>query len=181
MTGARLKAADLIHAGIATHHVPSAHLGTLCDLLATSHEPVGDILAAFDEHPGDAPMARYRDAIDYHFGHDRMEDIAASLEAGDDWAREQAAIIARMSPTSCKLTLAGLRAAAGASIEDALITEYRMVCAIRDGHDFFEGIRAQLIDKDRNPRWQPATLEGVSDEAVASHFETPDTGDLSFE
>jgi enoyl-CoA hydratase len=181
LTGARLKAADLVYAGIATHHVPSAHMATLCDLLASSHEPVAEILATFDEHPGDAPLAHYRDAIDYHFSHDSVEDIVASLDGGDGWAQEQAAIIRRMSPTSCKLTLAALRAAAGASIEDALITEYRIVCGIRHGHDFFEGIRAQLIDKDRNPRWQPATLEAVGEAEIARHFEEPESGDLTFE
>jgi enoyl-CoA hydratase len=181
LTGARLKAADLVYAGIATHHVPSVHLPTLCDLLATSHEPVSEILAAFDEGAGEAPIAAYRDAIDYHFSHDTVEDIVLSLDRGDDWAQEQAAIIRRMSPTSCKLSLAGLRAAEGAEIEEALINEYRMVCEIRNGHDFFEGIRAQLIDKDRNPKWHPATLEGVSEDAVARHFEVPETGDLSFE
>lgn len=181
LTGARLKAADLVYCGIATHHVPSAHLATLKDLLATSHEPVAEILATFDEAPGEAPLAALRDAIDYHFGHDSVEAIVGSLEGGDDWAREQAATIRRMSPTSCKLSLAGLRMARGVEIEEALVNEYRMVCAIRDGHDFFEGIRAQLIDKDRNPKWNPATLEAVSDDEVARHFEVPETGDLSFE
>lgn len=180
LTGARLKAADLRYCGIATHFVPSAHLATLGDLLATSHEPIDALLASFDEDAGAAPLAAWRDAIDFHFGHDRMEDIMASLEAGDAWAREQAAIIARMSPTSCKLSLAGLRLARGVAIEEALTNEYRMVCEIRNGHDFFEGIRAQLIDKDRNPKWQPVTLAGVSDEDVARHLEVPETGDLSF-
>ncbi|MBU6165845.1 MAG: enoyl-CoA hydratase/isomerase family protein [Alphaproteobacteria bacterium] len=181
LTGARLKAADLRYAKIATHFVPSAHLPTLADLLATSHEPLDALLASFDEDAGIAPLAAYRDAIDFHFGHDRMEDIMASLDGGDDWARDQAAIIRRMSPTSCKLSLAGLRLARGVPIEEALITEYRMVCEIRHGHDFFEGIRAQLIDKDRNPQWQPATLAGVSEADVARHLEVPDSGDLTFE
>ncbi len=181
LTGARLKAADLRYCGIATHHVPSAHLATLADLLATSHEPLPALLASFDEDAGEAPLAAWRDAIDFHFGHDRMEDIMASLDDGDDWARDQAAIIRRMSPTSCKLSLAGLRLARGVTIEEALINEYRMVCEIRNGHDFFEGIRAQLIDKDRNPKWHPATLEAVSDDDVARHLEVPDTGDLTFE
>jgi enoyl-CoA hydratase len=181
LTGARLKAADLRYCGIASHYVPSAHLAILCDLLATSHEPLPALLASFDEDAGEAPLAVYRDAIDFHFGHDRMEDIMASLDGGDDWAQQQAATIRRMSPISCKLSLTGLRLARGVEIEEALITEYRMVCEIRNGHDFFEGIRAQLIDKDRNPKWQPATLEAISDDDVARHLEVPETGDLTFE
>jgi enoyl-CoA hydratase len=181
LTGARLKAADLRYCGIASHYVPSAHLQTLADLLTSSHEPLADLLASFDEDAGEPPLAAWRDAIDFHFSHDSMEAIVSSLDTGDDWAREQAAAIRRMSPISCKLSLAGLRAAEGASIEEALINEYRMVCEIRNGHDFFEGIRAQLIDKDRNPKWQPDTLEAISDDDVARHFEVPETGDLSFE
>jgi enoyl-CoA hydratase len=181
LTGARLKAADCIYAGIATHFVPVERLAVLRDLLATGEEPVAEILETLDAPAGESALEPLRDGIDFHFGHDRVEDILASLDEGDDWAREQAAIIRKMSPTSCKLSLAGLRAGRGASIEDALITEYRMVCEIRNGFDFFEGVRAQLIDKDRNPKWQPAHFEGVSDADVARHLAPPETGDLTFE
>lgn len=181
LTGARLKAADCIYAGIATHFVPSERLGLLCDLLASAEESVEEVLATLDAPAGEAPLVAYRDAIDFHFSHDTVEDILASLDAGDDWAREQAATIRRMSPTSCKLTLLGLRMGEEAEIEEALVNEYRMVCAIRQGHDFFEGIRAQLIDKDRNPKWNPATLEEVSEDEIARHLVAPDSGDLTFE
>ncbi|MBB6227944.1 enoyl-CoA hydratase [Polymorphobacter multimanifer] len=181
LTGAQLKAADCLHAGIATHFVPVDRLDVLRDLLAKAEEPVEEVLAALDDPAGAAPLEAFRDGIDYHFGHDRVEDILASLDGGDAWAQEQAAIIRRMSPTSCKLSLLGLRMAADAEIEEALQTEYRMVCQIRHGHDFFEGIRAQLIDKDRNPRWSPSRLEDVTDDAIALHLREPDSGDLSFE
>lgn len=181
LTGARLKAADCIYAGIATHFVPSERLPVLCDLLASAEESVEEVLATLDAPAGEAPLEALRDAIDFHFLHDTVEDILASLDNGDEWAREQAATIRRMSPTSCKLTLAALRMGAEAEIEEALVTEYRMVCAIRHGHDFFEGIRAQLIDKDRNPKWQPATLEEVSEDDVARYLVVPDSGDLTFE
>lgn len=181
LTGARLKAADCRYAGIATHYVPSQHLRALRDLLAESHEEAEAILATFDEGAGPAPLEAYRDGIDFHFGHDSVEDILASLDQGDDWAQEQAVVIRRMSPTSCKLTLAGLRMGETSSIEEALTTEYRMVCQIRHGHDFFEGVRAQLLDKDRNPKWQPATLEAISEIDIAAYLETPESGDLSFE
>jgi enoyl-CoA hydratase len=181
LTGARLKAADCVYAGIATHFVPVERLDVLRDLLASGEESIEEIMAALDAPAGEPPMAAYRDAIDFHFSHDSVEDILLSLDQGDDWAREQAAIIRRMSPTSCKLSLLALRMGEDAEIEDALITEYRMVCAIREGHDFFEGIRALLIDKDKNPQWQPATMEDVSEEEVARHLVEPDSGDLTFE
>jgi hypothetical protein len=153
----------------------------LRDLLATAEEPVAELLATLDAPAGEPGLAAYRDAIDFHFGHDHVEAILASLDTGDDWAREQAAIIRRMSPTSCKLTLAGLRLGRDASIEQALVNEYRMVCAIRHGHDFFEGVRAQLLDKDRNPKWAPASFEAVTDAEVARYLVEPESGDLTFE
>jgi enoyl-CoA hydratase len=181
LTGARLKAADCVYAGIATHFVPVERLEVLRDLLAESEEDVATLLATLHGDPGTSSLEALRDGIDFHFAHDRVEDILASLDEGDDWAVAQAAIIRKMSPTSCKLSLLGLRMGEGADIEDALITEYRMVCEIRNGHDFFEGVRAQLIDKDRNPLWSPATLEGVSEADVARHLVEPDSGDLTFE
>jgi enoyl-CoA hydratase len=181
LTGARLGPADCLYAGIATHFVPVDRLEVLKDLLATSEEPVEEILAALHGHPGPTTLEPLRDGIDFHFAHDSVEEILASLDEGDDWALAQAATIRTMSPTSCKLSLMGLRMSGTAEIEDALITEYRMVCEIRHGHDFFEGVRAQLLDKDRNPKWSPARLEDVSEDDLLRHLQEPESGDLTFE
>lgn len=181
LTGARLKAADCLYAGIATHYIPSDRLPLLCELLANGEEPVGQILDTLDAPAGETTLEALRDAIDYHFAHDSVEAIMESLAGGDDWALAQHALIARMSPTSCKLALAGLRMGAHGSIEEALQNEYRMVCAIKHNHDFFEGVRAQLIDKDKAPKWQPATLEDVDDAMVESYLRLPDGGDLNFD
>lgn len=181
LTGARLSAADCIYAGIATHFVPADRLPLLYELLADGDEPVESILATLHTDPGDAPLEALRDAIDFHFVHDSVDAIQASLAAGDEWAQSTHATIARMSPTSLKLTLRALRMGESASLEQALQTEYRIVCAIKHGHDFFEGVRAQLIDKDKSPRWQPAVLSGVGEEMVAAYFEMPASGDLTFD
>ncbi len=185
LTGTQLKAADCLYAGIATHFVPRDRLPLLKELLSVGEEPVETVLDTLDALPpaaeGTFPLASLQDGIDYHFAHDHVEDILASLDSGDNWAREQAAIIRTMSPTSLKLSLAALRLGADADIEEALMTEYRIVCQIRHGHDFFEGIRAQLIDKDRNPQWNPVKLESVSEDDVARHLMPPESGDLTFE
>lgn len=181
LTGARLKAADCVYAGIATHFVPSDRLEVLRDLLAHGDEDVAAILHTLHGDPGPGTLEPLRDGIDFHFAHDSVEDILASLDQGDDWAMAQAAAIRTMSPTSLKLSLQGLRMGADADIEDALITEYRMVCEIRNGHDFFEGVRAQLLDKDRNPLWSPARLEDVTEADVLRHLQEPESGDLTFE
>jgi enoyl-CoA hydratase len=191
LTGARVKGGDCVALGYATHFVPRGRLPALVDRLAHSHEPVGDVLDTFDDYPGDgdsgAPGAQesgrltipaLRDGIDYLFSENEVEDILDKLDAGDDWARAQAAIIRRMSPTSLKLALHGLRHGEGRPIEDCLRLEYRMVSAIKAGHDFYEGVRAQLIDKDRAPVWNPRTLGDVD---IAPYLVEPAWGDLMFD
>ena len=180
LTGARLKAADCLYAGIATHVVPVERLALLRDLLAEGEEPVKQLLDTLDTPPGEPPLEALRDAIDFHFAHDRVEDIQASLAEGDDWARGQHDAIARMSPTSLKLSLRGVRMGRTQGIEAALKTEYRMVSQIRTGRDFYEGVRAQLIDKDRSPLWSPATLADVTDEMIETYLREPAGGDLDF-
>ncbi len=181
LTGARIKAADCVYAGIATHYIPSERLPLLRELLANAEEPVDQILATLDAPAGETTLEALRDAIDYHFSHDSVEAIMESLAGGDDWALAQRAIIAKMSPTSLKLSLAGLRMGRHASIEEALQNEYRMVCAIKHHHDFFEGVRAQLVDKDKSPKWSPATLAEIDDAMVESYLREPAGGDLRFD
>jgi len=181
LTGARLGPADCVYAGIATHYMTSDRLALLRELLADGDQPVASVLATLHADPGEAALAAYRDGIDFHFIHDSVEAIQASLAEGDAWALEQHASIAARSPTSLRLTLRALAMGADAPIETALKTEYRVVCAIKHGHDFYEGIRAQLIDKDKAPKWQPATLAEVDDAAVAAYFVEPAGGDLSFD
>jgi enoyl-CoA hydratase len=178
LTGARLKAADCRAAGIATHFVDGEQLATLKDRLAHAHETVDHILATFDSDPGPNSIAALQDGIDFHFGHDSVEAILLSLDTGDDWAIAQASTIRAMSPTSLKLTLHGLREGRGASIEACLKLEYRMVSGIKAGHDFYEGIRAQLIDKDRSPRWSPDALGAVD---LHRYLAEPAWGDLTFD
>ena len=177
LTGARLKAADCLYAEIATHHVPVEQIEVLVATLAEGGA-VEETLAAFHQSAGDAPIAAYRDAIDFHFAHDRVEDIMESLASGDEWATTTRATLAAMSPTSMKLTLRGLRDGAGLSLAGCLENEYRIVCAIEQGHDFYEGVRAMLIDKDKKPVWDPATLEAVDDAMVDHYFRAPKGGDL---
>ncbi len=178
LTGARVKGAECVAIGYCTHYVPSEALPRLKDRLAQGHESVDHVLETFDTDRPESRIEQLRDGIDFLFAQDQVEDILDLLDEGDDWAREQAATIRRMSPTSCKLTLHGLREGRGASIEDCLRQEYRMVSAIKFGHDFYEGVRAQLIDKDRNAVWQPARLEEVD---ITPYLARPAWGDLDFD
>jgi enoyl-CoA hydratase len=178
LTGARVKGGECVAIGYCTHFVPSGEMGVLKERLAHSHEGVADVLATFDSDAGALSLPALRDGIDYHFGHDSVEAILESLDDGDNWALAQAATIRAMSPTSLKLTLHGLREGAGSSIEQCLKLEYRMVSAIKGGHDFYEGVRAQLIDKDRAPAWRPAALGEVD---IGPYLVAPAWGDLGFD
>ena len=180
LTGARLKGPDCVYAGIATHYVPDDRLPLLRELLAAGDESVETVLATLHTDV-DPPLATLRDAIDFHFAHNSVEGIMASLATGDDWARSTAATMAAMSPTSLKLTHRALRAGASATIEDALRTEFRIVSHLRTGHDFFEGVRALLIDKDKAPKWEPATLAAVDEASLDAYFAEPASGDLAFD
>ena len=173
LTGERLNAADGLAATIATHRVSSSRFADLAGALCGAVS-VDATLAAFAEPPGEGKLAARRPAIDRLFKGDRVEDILAALnaEAGPEaeFARATAATIRAKSPTSLKLALAQMRAGAKLSFEACMATEFRIVSRVIHGHDFYEGVRAVIVDKDNTPRWQPATLAEVSDAEIGRHF-----------
>ena len=179
LTGARIGPADCLYAGIATHYMASDRLEELKQALAGEKEKTQTILNRFhSEPPGESELKARREEIDRHFAHDSMEEIMASLSMGDEWAEAQRDLLLRMSPTSCKLSLRALRESRHDDLAGALKREYRLVGNIKQGHDFFEGVRAQLIDKDRKPRWTPSNLRDVTGEMVDGYFKPPPHGEL---
>ncbi|MGI9464098.1 MAG: enoyl-CoA hydratase/isomerase family protein [Aestuariivirgaceae bacterium] len=170
LTGYRLKAADAIFAGVATRFVPAGECLSLIDDL-TNAADVDSCLERFAQDAGDAPLAGRMDEINRHFGQSGVEAILDSLDHdGSEWASGTAGIMRAKSPTSQKITFEQLTRGARLDFEACMQTEYRMVNRIYHGHDFFEGIRAVVIDKDQAPKWQPASLPEVSKEAVAGYF-----------
>jgi enoyl-CoA hydratase len=170
LTGARLKAADALYAGIADAHVGSDRLDDLRAALCSDADLDGAI-ARFSKDPGPAPLAEHRAEIDRCFAGDSVEAIVAALEAdGGEWGAKTAQIIATKSPTSLRITYRQIRKGAKLEFEDCMRLEYRMVHGIFAGHDFFEGTRAVVIDKDQNPRWKPASLAEVGESDVAHYF-----------
>ncbi len=176
LTGARLGAADCLYAGIATHCVASPRLDELRDAL-TRHG-AGDARAGVDRalgglhrDPGAAPLAAHRDAIDRCFAAASVAEIIAGLEAErTDWAVKQLEALGAKSPTSLKVTVRQIRAGAGIGFAEVLRMEYRLTQACMAGHDFYEGVRAAVIDKDRRPKWRPARLDQVTEAAVDAYF-----------
>jgi enoyl-CoA hydratase len=190
LTGARIGMADCLHLGAATHAVADA--SGLVDALAAAVDgavggagdaraAVDAVLAAAATDPGPAPLAAHRATVDACFAGGRVEAIVAALDAAaDPWATAQRDALAHLSPTSLKVTLAAIRRAATLDLDGCLVMEYRLSQACMARHDFYEGIRALLVDKDRSPKWSPATLDGVDDAMVEAHFAAPAGGDLTF-
>ena len=165
LTGARLKAADTVALGIHTHFIPSDRIETLKSALIAhpaAPETVADTLAS---DPGPASTAAHREAIDRLFTFDTVEAIFAALEAdGSDWALAQLATLKTKSPQSLKITLRQLRlGAAMPSFADNMALEYRLGGRVVRTHDFQEGVRAVVVDKDNTPDWSPGDLSGVSE------------------
>lgn len=178
LLGERLKAADCLYAGIATHYVTSEKIPALAEALEAEGADVEDILSRFHEDPGAGPLAARQAEIDRYFAGGTVEDIVAALGEGDEWALGIRERLLGLSPTSLKLTLRAVLAGAALDLAECLRQEYRVVCHIRHGDDFYEGVRAQLVDKDRSPKWKPASLEDVTAAALDRHFTAPDGGDL---
>ncbi len=184
MTGGRLKTADCLHVGFLTHVVPTARMAELLDALTAVDDPAA-VLAAFHADPGEAPLAARREAIDRLFVGDDARAILARLDAetgaAAEWATTIAGEIRAKSPTSVAIALHQVRIGASLSFEDCMRTEFRIVSRILAGSDFYEGVRAVLIDRDNRPVWRPATLAALEPDAVAAHFTTvPPGGDLAF-
>jgi enoyl-CoA hydratase len=169
LTGERMKTADAVATGIATHHVRSERFADLLDALC-GNVPVDAILAAFAESAGEGPVTTRRSEIDRLFAAARVEDILSALEAGGEWAAKTAATIRSKSPTSLKVALAQVRRGKDWSFEECMQAEMRIVSRIVDGHDFYEGVRAVIVEKDNAPKWAPATLAAVDDAEVERHF-----------
>ena len=172
LTGARLKAADTVALGIHTHYVASDATTALTEeLLAAPADPqvVADRVSG---DPGPSPLAPHREAIDRLFAFDTVEAIFAALEAdGSEWALKQLDTLKTKSPQSLKVSLRQIRTGATlTSFADNMAMEYALGGRVVRTHDFQEGVRAVIVDKDNAPKWSPDTLEGVSDHLLDELF-----------
>jgi enoyl-CoA hydratase len=190
LTSKRIKAIDTIYIGFATQHVPAARLPELVGALAAAEtdarldprEQVTRIIGRFDAPPpGESELAPHRARIDACFAFDHVEEIVAALQKdGSAWADETLKALHAMSPTSLKIALRQIRLGARMPFAQVMTMEYRLSQACMKGHDFYEGIRAALIDKDRAPKWNPPRLEAVPDGEVERYFASLGERDLLF-
>lgn len=171
LTGARLDGAECLWAGLATHYLPVEALAEAKARIAAGHD-VGGVLSALAVTPPEAKIAVQAPAIAKHFATDRLEDVIASLERDDsDWAAKELATLRTKSPQTCKVALRQLAESAGlADFADNMVMEYRIASRVLTRPDFAEGVRALIVDKTNDAKWDPATPEAVSDELIAAIF-----------
>ena len=179
LTGARLDGAECHYLRLATHYVEQAALPDLVDRLAKSPGRASGACGAFAANVPPAKIEANLPAIAKLFASDRLEDVLAALEADDTpWADSELATLKSKSPLSCKVSLRLLtEGAERTDFADEMRAEYALACRMVQTHDFVEGVRALLIDKDQEPKWNPAVPEAVLDEAVDQLFVPLPPGD----
>jgi len=179
LTGARAKAADCLATGIATHYTPTDQMvGLLENLLAidfSSGDPfdlIDTVLDATSADIPEAPIALHATTIAQCFaGQPSLDAVLNALrEDGSAFAHETLQAIERMSPTSLHLTFEQMRRGADMEFNEVMQMEFAIVSRVMANHDFFEGVRALIIDKDKAPKWKPANLSEVSAEHIDPYF-----------
>ncbi|KAG9150092.1 hypothetical protein Leryth_026004 [Lithospermum erythrorhizon] len=197
LTGSRLDGPEMLACGLATNYVPSEKLPFLIEALhrLDSSDPavITAVLNDFSEVPSLKEKSAYHwlSVINTCFSRKTVEEILSSLERKleknqDDWIASTIQALKKASPTSLKISLRSIREGRLQGIGKCLTREYRMVCHVMRGEvskDFVEGCRAILLDKDRNPKWEPSKLELVTDDMVDRYFsriEEADWEDLKF-
>jgi enoyl-CoA hydratase len=165
-----LKVADAIALGLATHAVHSADFEAIGEELMRG-EDIEAVLDAHRRDTGTAPIDALRPMIDRVFAGASVGEILTDLEfEGTEPAKSVAETIKSKSPTSLRIAFEQMRRGPELDFREAMRVEFRIVSRILDGRDFYEGVRAVLIDKDQKPNWQPATLDEVGGPVVEAYF-----------
>jgi len=172
LTGARIDGAECVALGLSTHYVPSERLDELKQALIANPAEIDRLVAEFAEAPPEARIIGNRNKIDRLFAADRYEDVLAALKAdGSEWAQKESATLATKSPQTCKVSLRLLAQGRDhVDFAEEMKVEYRVAAHICQRHDFIEGVRALIIDKDNSPKWDPPTPEGVTDHLLDQIF-----------
>jgi enoyl-CoA hydratase len=186
LTGETIGAGDAIRTGLADIMVPSERLPAMIDALASlpqaaASDEIEGVLQSYSRPADDGMLWQHRDLINNCFSRNSVEEICSALTGVvDDFASATLHSLRSKSPTSLKVTLKLLHLAHNASLEDCLLREFRAAVRCLQGHDFYEGIRAAIIDKDRSPRWQPDTIGAVSEADIDRYLAPVHAGEPIF-
>jgi enoyl-CoA hydratase len=183
LTGARMTCGDALAFGIAAAHVPSARHAGLAQRLAGG-EDIAAAIAAEKAPPPVSTLYPQSQLIERCFSAPTLPSILANLDdesrAGSDFARSAMQAMRSKSPSSLAIALRQMQIGAKLDIEEALRTEFRIVSRIARGHDFYEGVRAAIIDKDHRPLWNPPGIESVEPTGIEAYFARLIEGELDF-
>ncbi|CAF0909064.1 unnamed protein product [Adineta steineri] len=187
LTGYRLRGIDVLHAGFATHFVPTNRLEEverkLVEIPKANYNSVKDVLDKSSESVNSHASFSLQDQLPlinrvFSIDTKNVETILERLKSdGSDFALKQLATLEKMSPTSLKLTFEQLKRGQKLDLKDCLIMEYRLAQNTMIGHDFYEGVRAVLVDKDNKPQWKPNSLKNVSDKEIEDYFKKPSSNE----
>lgn len=172
LTGARLDGAECLALGLATHYLPSEKLDDAKARIAAHPDRIGGILGELSVTAPPADITQHIDKINRLFASDTYEDILAALEAdGGEWATKELSVLHSKSPQTCKVALRQLKE--GGEMHDfaeQMRQEYAIGSRVVQMHDFLEGVRALIVDKDNSPKWDPPTPEAVTDDWIDAIF-----------
>lgn len=180
LTGRSIGRADAYALGLATHVLDADKFGSIIEALADT-EPVDPLLDGLHKDPGPGELDEHRETIAKCFSAEtvgeivsRLRDVTGKEEA---WAKSVLEDLASRSPLSMAVTLRHIRRSKGLDLRQVLQVDYRLACRFLDDKDFYEGVRAQLIDKDGHPRWDPSAIDDVTSAMVDAYFAPLATGD----
>lgn len=176
LTGARISLSDSAAAGLIDYAVPAEQFPELIYALADTPFEIDDrstvtrIIKKFSVPMKNSNLLEQANLIEECFSEKTVEKIIAALEQNDTWGKEISTLLKTKSPTSLKVTLHALQEAENLDFDDAIQTEFRLTNRFLTGHDFFEGIRAVVVDKDQTPHWEPAKLKDVTQTVLKKYF-----------
>ena len=180
LTGNRIKAADAIFLGTATNFIRSENFSNLINDLSKDENDPKNIIEKYSVEPGKSEFKEISLFCNKIFKADTVEKIIENLtEENSDLSKKILSTIEQKSPTSLKVALRSLRLGMNISFEDCMQMEFRMVNKVMNDHDFYEGVRALIIDKDNNPSWKPSSISEVEENFVDKFFSSLDD-DLKF-
>ena len=177
LTGASIAAVDCLALGLVDHIVAKENFNEIIlklqntSLTQHSDAAVTEVIRLYSQLAQKSDLLHHQVEIETCFSKETVEDILETLERYPSaWCEQVFNTLALKSPTSLKVTLRQLQLGEKLTFDKVMEMEYRLMCRFIEGHDLFEGIRAQLIDKDKKPNWQPQRVVDVDDSEVASYF-----------
>ena len=180
LTGSRIKSPDAIELGIAEYFIESENYDEIFNKLSEGSSPA-EILSSFHSNKINSDLKSNFEEINKLFSGDSLEEIINKLESDQsDFAQKNLNLLKSKSPTSLKITFRQIKNGAELDFEDCMRMEYRMVSKVMSDHDFYEGVRALIIDKDNKPLWKPGNIDEISDETIDEFFKNLENNELNF-